>query len=89
MNFEDLTDEQKAKAKACNTPEELLALAKEEGYELGDEELDSVSGGGGWTTEELNNVAASYYQCKKLECNLFWCDTVTCPDFACNRYNNH
>ena len=31
MNFEDLSDELKAKAKACNTPEEMLALAKEEG----------------------------------------------------------
>ena len=45
MDFKDLTEEQKAKARACKTPEELLALAKEEGYELSDEELDAVSGG--------------------------------------------
>ena len=45
MNFEDLTEEQKAKAQACKTPEDVLALAKEEGYELSDEELEAVSGG--------------------------------------------
>ena len=45
MNFNDLTDEQKAKAQACKTPEEVLALAKEEGYELSDDELEAVSGG--------------------------------------------
>ena len=39
MNFEDLTDEQKAKARECKTPEDVLALAKEEGYELSEEEL--------------------------------------------------
>ena len=36
-------------ARACKTPEDVLALAKEEGYELSDEELRSVSGGGAWS----------------------------------------
>ena len=45
MEYNDLSDEQKAKAAKCKTPEELLALAKEEGYELNDEEIDAVSGG--------------------------------------------
>lgn len=45
MNFEDLTLEQQEKARACNSVEELVALAKEEGYELSDEELESISGG--------------------------------------------
>ena len=48
MNFDDLTEELKAKAKACETPEEILALAKEEGYELSEEELEDISGG--WNT---------------------------------------
>ena len=47
MDYKDLTEEQRAKAKACETPEELLALAREEGYELSDEELEGVSGGWG------------------------------------------
>ena len=45
MNFEDLTPQQKEKAIACKSPEELLALAKEEGVELTEEQLESVSGG--------------------------------------------
>ena len=47
MNYEGLTAEQKAKARACKTPEEMLALAKEEGMELTDEQLEAVSGGWG------------------------------------------
>lgn len=45
MQFNELTDEQKAKAKACQTPEELAALAKDEGIELTDEQLEQVAGG--------------------------------------------
>ena len=45
MNHDDLNPELLEKAKACETPEELLALAKEEGYELTDEELEAVAGG--------------------------------------------
>ena len=45
MDFNDLTNEQKEKARACKTPEEILALARAEGYELTDEQLEGVSGG--------------------------------------------
>ena len=45
MNFDDLTEGQKEKARAAETPEEVLALAREEGYELSDSELDAISGG--------------------------------------------
>jgi len=45
MKFEDLTPEQMEKAKACKTPEDIMGLAKEEGFELSDEELEAVSGG--------------------------------------------
>ena len=41
-----LTEEQIAKVKACKTQEEMLALAKAEGIELSDEQLEAVSGGG-------------------------------------------
>jgi hypothetical protein len=43
-----LTPEQRARAKQCKTAEELLALAKEEGYELTDDELEGISGGDFW-----------------------------------------
>ena len=40
-----LTEEQIAKVKACKNNEELLKLAKEEGIQLTDEQLEAVSGG--------------------------------------------
>ena len=57
MNFEDLTEEQKKKVRECKTSEDLLALAKEEGYELSDEELESVAGG-------------AYIYCEVKQCEL-------------------
>ena len=63
MNFEDLTPEQQQKAKACKTPEDILALAKEEGYELSDEELAGISGG--WCPADCSD-----YKCR-LYCELY------------------
>ena len=45
MDFNDLTEEQKAKARECKTPEELLKLAAEEDLELSDEQLEAIAGG--------------------------------------------
>ena len=45
MDYSELSDEMKARAEACKTPEDILALAEEEGYELSEEELAAVSGG--------------------------------------------
>ncbi len=42
-----LTDEQKAKAKACKTVKELLDYLSAEGVELPDEVLEKVAGGDG------------------------------------------
>ena len=43
-----LTDEQKRRVENAKSPEELLAIAKESGYELSQEQLDSLSGGEEW-----------------------------------------
>ena len=43
--WDSLTDEQKEKAKACQSMDELTALAGQLGVELPDELLDSVAGG--------------------------------------------
>ena len=40
-----LTEEQIAKLNECKNQEEILKLAKEEGIELTDEQLEAVSGG--------------------------------------------
>ena len=42
-----LTEEQKKKIEAAQSPEELLAFAKEAGYELLPDQLEAVSGGWG------------------------------------------
>ena len=69
MEFNDLSDEQKAKAKACKTTEELLALAKEEGMELSADELESISGGVEW-------VKCNHY--KRGFCYTEGCDSKEC-----------
>ena len=43
--FDDITDEQKEKAKACKTMDELMTLAGEWGVEIPDEMLEAISGG--------------------------------------------
>lgn len=48
MQFDNLTSEQLAKARACRSIEELLDLAMAEGVELTDEQLDAISGGSVW-----------------------------------------
>ena len=40
-----LSDEQKKKVAYCKSAEDVLALAKAEGVELNDEQLEAVSGG--------------------------------------------
>ena len=45
MDFKDLTPEQKERVQNCNSPEELLELAKAEGVTLTDDQLEAVSGG--------------------------------------------
>ena len=44
-SFEDLTPEQKEKARACKSADELIALANSEGIELTDDQVEAISGG--------------------------------------------
>lgn len=46
MDIKDLTPEQMERAQACESREDLIALAKEEGVELTDEQIEEISGGG-------------------------------------------
>ena len=54
-----LTSEQVAKAKACKSQDELLTLAKSEGIELTDEQLEAVAGGGAFCSDTRS------YNCPK------------------------
>ena len=50
MEYKDLMEEQKSKIAAAS-PEEILEMAKAEGYELTDEEIEGITGGSFWITE--------------------------------------
>ena len=71
--LQGLSEEQIAKAKACNNKDELLSLAKEEGVELTEEQLNAISGGGACHSTIRCPVCnsrkiereASHYRCKK------------------------
>ena len=58
--FNILTDEQKKAVETAQTPEELIALAKEAGYELSPDQLEAVAGGGSWCDDCPN------YSCDAL-----------------------
>ena len=47
-----LSEEQIKKVEACKSPEEIMELAKAEGVQLNDEQLEAVSGGG--CADDLN-----------------------------------
>lgn len=57
MDLESLSPELREKAKACKSVDELYALAKQEGIELSEKDLDSVAGG--WGTCPENNYCSS------------------------------
>lgn len=70
MKYE-LTEELKAKLKACKTPEEVLALAKENNMEISLEEIKAAFGGSGQELpdDDLDMVAGGCCSgaCKQLE----------------------
>ena len=56
-----LTEEQIARVKACKSQEELLSLAKQEGVELTDEQLEAVNGGGCFSTTKCPKCGSDEY----------------------------
>ena len=62
MNYEDLSPDLQEKVKSCKTPEEILKLAKEEGYELSDAELEGISGGWGGGECSDNSCGVPYWR---------------------------
>ena len=69
MGHENLSPEQRERAKACKSPEELAAFAEEEGLELSDEMLEGVAGGG---FDPLN--------CKRYHCLRYFPQRPTDED---------
>ena len=60
MKYEDLTEEQKSKIADAKNPEEILEIAKAEGYELTREELEEISGGRFWMNEYYCPMCGSH-----------------------------
>ena len=77
--FNTLTEEQKKKAEAAKSPEELLAIAKEIGYEMSAEQLGAVAGGDkSWCSDDCPFCV--HGTCKQ-ECTEYF----PCGDY-CARY---
>lgn len=66
-----LTEEQIAKVKACKNSQEMLAVAREEGIELTDEQLEAVNGGCGTTTFPFCCSKCGSNQLKREPCGEF------------------
>jgi len=86
-----LTEEQIAKVKACKNKDELLSLAKKEGVELTDEQLEAVSGGICTSTPEFTcpvcgsknvktkhneNSIAEWYNNTCKDCGHVWIKNI-------------
>lgn len=65
--WNELTEEKRARVRACETPDDIMALAKEEGYELSEDELEGIAGGGFWGTM----LDCTSKNCDKEYCNSF------------------
>ena len=90
MRLEDLTPELQEKAAACETPEEIIALAREEGYELTEDELDQVSGGASWNggsegpresvpqQGDFCTACGSYIMYRPDVAGTYYCNCKTC-----------
>ena len=73
MNFDDLRNpELQEKLRNASSPEELLAIAKESGFELTDEQLEAVSGGeydwGCFDKRQCIDVCSKYHSEWIYEC---------------------
>ena len=71
MDTEKLDPTVKAKLKCCETPEEILALAQEEGYELSDDQLEGISGGWG-SCDDFQRIAGSTQRRTRHEQSAAW-----------------
>ena len=78
-----LTEQQIAKVKTCKNQEELLRVAKEEGIELSDEQLEAVAGGSlcystpTFTCPKCNSTNVKAYS-QSGPAKMFW--SCTCKD---------
>lgn len=65
--WNELTEGQRARVRACETPDDIMALAKEEGYELSEDELEGIAGG----------FWGSLLDCTSKDCDKEYCKSFT------------
>ena len=79
MELKDVSPEQRERINACDSPEAIMALAKEEGYELSESEVDQISGGA-WS-----EYGVTCPECKKvIKLSSNESQDVTCPSCGHN-----
>jgi transposase-like protein len=72
-----LSEEQIAKVKTCKNSDELLMLAKAEGVELTDEQIEAVSGGGCFSSMKCPNCGSKDFR-KLPDYQISGCSTYKC-----------
>ena len=77
MNLDDLTPEQKQRAKELKTPEELIAFTEEVGLELSSEELEAIAGGEIY--DQCDTLNCKKDSCPHLKCGVNNCSVQRCP----------
>ncbi|MBE6471757.1 MAG: hypothetical protein E7000_08710 [Coriobacteriaceae bacterium] len=65
--YANLTDEQKQSVQSIGSVDELMRYARDEGFELSDEQLESIAGG-------------SWYPEPRDSCVGYHCSELTSPD---------
>ena len=78
-----LTEEQIAKAKACKNSGEVLELAKAEGIELTDEQLQAIAGGGACSVVSDIGDKINPFDCPKCGSNDVEKDGKVCTCKKC------
>ena len=82
MNLDDMdiSPELREKAKACETTEEILALAKKEGIKLNEAQLEKVAGGSSvWSSTDK---IACHYCGTKFSIKLDACPNCGVPAYG-------
>ena len=77
--LQGLSEEQIAKAKECKNQEELLKLAKDEGVELTNEQMEAVSGGGCFSSMKCPQCGSKDFR-KLPTYQVSGCSTYKCNE---------
>ena len=78
MNFDDLKNpELQKKLMSAKTPDEMVALVKERGVELTDEQMEKIAGGYEWT-----DTTQYYHTCGTCGREVVWTESSGRPNYC-------